>query len=276
MTLGSLAVRSTRELIHPDMRVCALVYAPSKFGKTTLAESMHRMTLATLKKPTLLIATEATEGGGAETLAHVDVPFVRISTHAELVGVLAALASDSTFGGAVLDSASDMSAGPLRRKALTYPNERDKDARREIGVPGRSDYQTMGQLTRDALQALINLTVLAPDKAKHVMVTAREKVVEDKGSVVRIGPALPGEMLEGAPGMFPTVGYIKIKRTVIPPATKEGKPEVRMDRVLVTEADGVRLAGDRLKVLPAEGPLDWVVLWERFYVPAIEAARGAK
>lgn len=265
-----MRVRRTSDLINPETRLCALCYSHPKFGKTTFAASLNALTKKYMNKPTLFIAVEAAEGGGTTSIREFDVEFVQPTNYTELLSVLTALQTDTYYGGVVLDNATDMVASILKPHALTFPTRGTPPATRGAGVPHRDDYQTMGELCRQVFNRLINLTK-NPRKeiAKHLLVTALEKEkFDESGSLSSIQPDLPGQMAEATSAMFELVGSIQIKNRVIPnPDNPKATMRVK-DRVFVTEGDGVKILGDRYKVFPQDSPLDWAVMWEKYWLPA--------
>jgi hypothetical protein len=270
-SLGGVGVRNTGKLMTPDTMLCLMVYAPAKFGKTTFASSLDRMTKRFMGKPSLVIGVEVGEGGGAMSIQDAQVDFVTPTTYDEYTKILGALQTDKHYGGVILDSSTEYVNRFLKPFALKFPS-RENVATRSAGVPERSDYQTMGEKARTDFTELIRLTV-NPNKdiRKHIIVTALQKEkTTPQGEVVSIYPDLPGAMSGASVAMFNTVGYIIIRqRNDKDPSS--GKVIRVSDRFLVTQGDGVRVAGDRTKAFPPEAPLDMEVLWERYWLPRIEA-----
>jgi hypothetical protein len=269
-TIAGLPVRSTKDLINPETRICMMIWAYAKRGKSTFGATLDAFTKKYMGKPTLIIAVEAGEGGGTMSIQDHDVDYVVPTTMEELNKIIASLGSDTTYGGVVLDSASEYVNRFLKPYALKMPYLRGTpSATRLQGVPEMGDYQVMGERARMDFNQLINLTTNPDLKVrKHLLVTALE--MEKKtmgGDVVRIGPALPGAMMEASTSMFQTVGTIELKTTVGKDA--EGKPFRRTDRVLVTDAteEGKKIVGDRTKCIKTGMPLDFVQIWEQGFVP---------
>jgi hypothetical protein len=261
-----------------------LLWAGGGKGKTNLSGELHEMTMKFWGKPTLYIAIEAGEGGGAATIRKMGVPLVTPQSVAEMDKILAGLETDTEFGGVVLDSSSEMVKKFIKPEALAFPcRERGsgQELVRKAGVPSRSDYQTMGELCRQRFQRLINLSSHTnPKIKKHVIITALDRQHEDDtGKTDFWGPDLPGAIATGAVGMFQIVATVDIKPQVV-----GGK---RFNtRFLVTGTDGVKSLKDRFNVFPAEVKLkntvevipgdDGLTLsdcWERYWVPAIEESQ---
>jgi hypothetical protein len=170
-SLPGVALTNTKDIVSPDTKLAMLLWAASGKGKTKLAGSLHRLTM------------ESGEGGGAATLRKLDGPLFVPNSMEELDRALAALRNDRTFGGVVLDSATEMVKKFVKTKALAYPG-RDKGPvqgqLRTAGIPGRSDYQVMGELTRQVFQSLLNMSAMAdPALKKHILVTATDRTIED-------------------------------------------------------------------------------------------------
>ena len=114
-TIGKqrLLVRNTKDLLSRNTRMCHLVHAEGKKGKTTLGGSLDAFTRKYRSKPTIAIAFEAAEGGGTATLSTIQalrengIDYVMPQNHAEVDDVLAWLAGDTKYGGVLYDNASD-------------------------------------------------------------------------------------------------------------------------------------------------------------------------
>lgn len=248
MQLGTLEIQNTKDLLGPDTRLCALLYTAAKFGKTELASGLNDICLKYRGKPCLFIAVEAAEGGGTMTLASKGISYVTPKNWTEMEGVLASLASDSTFGGVVLDNSTDYVARIVKPHALAMPNKKEIALQhmRAVGVPARSDYQTMGEAARGHMNKLINLTNRNTDPKfrKDLIVTALERKHEnDDGSLAAITPDLPGALAGSVTAMFQSVIGIKISPRVV--KQPDGTTLRVSGRVLNSEADGIRVAGDR-------------------------------
>jgi hypothetical protein len=267
--LGRQEIHNTRDVINENTKICALVYARAKFGKTTMASTLDAMTKKFFGKPSLYIAVEAGEGGGTMSVREMEVDYVSPNTEEEMSEVLAGLASDKYYGGVILDSSSEYARRILQPYAMRLPS-RERQPQRLLGVPDRGDYQTMGEAARKTFNSLVALTVAENyEIRKHLVVTALYKErQDDDGNLVKIHPDLPGAMADTATAMFQTVGTLELKARV--QRGEDGKPQRTLERVFVTEADGVKVIGDRTHLFPKEGPADFVELWERYWVPEIK------
>ena len=271
--LGRQEIRNTRDLINENTKLSVLVYARAKYGKTTMAATLDKMTQRFFGKPSLFIAVEAGEGGGTMSVREAGVDYVCPSTEEEMSDVLASLASDKQYGGVVLDSSSEYARRILQPYALRFPS-REKMPQREAGVPDRGDYHVMGEEARKRFNQLVALTA-HPDLnvRKHLVVTAlyKEKT-DDDGNLSRIHPDLPGAMADTATALFQTVGTLELRRRVVRDPVS-GKNTGTMERLFVTEGDGVKVIGDRTHIFPKEGETDFEVIWEKYWLPVIEGRR---
>lgn len=267
--------------------MCGLVYAPPKFGKTTLCATLNALTQRTLGKPTLFIAVEAGEGGGTASIQEFGIDYVVPADKPELDKLLAALQTDTHYGGIVYDSATEGVNRYIKPFVLNTENKKETDITRTMGVPVRSDYQTMGELMRMVSQRLINLTMLNKpdgmpdlDRRKHVLMTALEKADTEYNKTTKetyitaIGPDLPGAMMRVSTAMFQQVMNIQVEQTVERDPNDVRKAVRKSRRVLVTEADGLKILGDRFKVYPAVMEPDFDKAWDQFWVPRIQGARA--
>jgi|WetSurMetagenome_2_1015567.scaffolds.fasta_scaffold52466_3 hypothetical protein len=269
--LGGIPVRNTATLVTPDTRMCVLCYAPSGFGKTTLGATLDKLTKEFMQKPTLIVAVEAGEGGGTSSIQEFGVDFVMPADLNDVEKILAALATDTTYGGVVMDSSTELVKRFIQPYALKFPS-REKVPTRTAGVPERSDYQTMGEKARQIFNRLINLTTVAdPRVRKHLLVTALEQdKTDERGALTSIQPALPGAMAGTATAMFQTVLGISIKPKVIPDPDNPGKTKRINERVLISDGDGVRHSKDRMKLFPNGCEPDLAEIYRKYWLPKIE------
>jgi hypothetical protein len=229
-------------------------------------------------KPTLFIAVEAGDGGGTASVEDFGVDYVTPKNNVELDSILSWLSTDTKYAGVVLDSATEAIARIIKPFALTFPS-REKQAVRGLGVPDRGDYQSMGEFMRQRFNDLINITSKdfgKPETRKHLIVTARlREKYDENGTLLSIGPDLPGQMASNAIGMFQTVSRIDVKNVVVPNPMELGKTMRIQKRVLRTEPEAVSALGDRYRILPKEldlttpegGYVGFVEIWEQFWVP---------
>jgi hypothetical protein len=280
-SIGGVRVSNTKDIIRPETKLCMLVWGSSGKGETNFTGGLNDMRMEFFGKPSLYIAIEAGEGGGAATLRKRDMPLVVPESLEELDKVLMALGTDTTFGGVCVDSSTEMVKKFIKDMALKMPCREKGTGQAEVrkeGVPTRSDYQVMGEMVRQRFQRLINLSSHAnPQVRKHVIVTATERMTEDEGRIVFWGPDLPGAMATTATAMFQIVGTIDIKPKVL-----AGK---RVNtRVFVTAGDGVKSLKDRFQVFPQElelvniedpssTPNGWDLkkIWKDLWMPVIQA-----
>lgn len=272
-SLGGIQVRNTRDLVNPDTRICMLIFAHAKRGKTTFGASLDAFTKKYTGKPTLFIAVEAGEGGGTMSIEELGVDYVAPASMEELNRIIAALATDTKYGGVVLDSATEYVNRFLKPYALRFPYTKGSpSATRLEGVPEQGDYQTMGERARTDFNKLINLTS-HPDKniRKHLLVTALEKERSDRKTqeLIAIQPDLPGAMASAAVAMFQTVGCIELRTSVVPDPKDPSKKIRKTDRILCTEAteENKKVVGDRTRRIPTGSPLNFTEIWERSWLP---------
>ena len=266
--LGTIEIRNTSKLITPDTRMCVMCFAPSGFGKTTLGATLNDLTKEFMGKPSLFVAVAAGEGGGTMSIEDKGIDFVCPTSLNEFDKILAALTTDTQYGGVILDSASEMVKRFIQPYALAFPS-REKLETRKAGVPERSDYQTMGEKARQYFNQLINLTTHPDPKIrKHLFVTALEKDrTDDRGNLISIQPALPGAMAGDATAMFQTVLSLAIKPQVVPDPTKPGATKRINTRVLLSDSDGLRQVKDRTKLFPNNSEPDLAKIYRENWVP---------
>jgi hypothetical protein len=227
-----------------------MLYTGAKVGKTRLAASLNEITTKYRGKPTIFIACEAAEGGGTMTLEDLGIDYMTPKNWTEFEATLAWLTTDSTYGGVVLDNATDYVARIVKPHALAFPTkEIATQPLRAVGVPARSDYQTMGENGRGHMNRLINLTNESTDPKfrKDLIVTALERdKSNDAGQTISIYPDLPGALSGTVTAMFQSVVSIGIKQRVI--KGEDGISRRLNGRQLLCSTDGVRVSGDRTKM----------------------------
>ena len=275
MKLGNSEIRNTSELIGPWLRLCAMMWAQPKFGKTKWAAQLDKVTKRWYNKPTLIIAVEAADGGGTATVAKENVDYVEPKSLSDFQGIVSALQTDTIYGGVVLDNASDLVKRYIQLEALKLHYEKGSaPASRMKGVPAQGDYQTMGEMLRGEMNKLVNLTKKdTPENVrKHLIVTALqyEKTNREGNTTISIGPALPGQMADTASAMFQTMLTLEIETKVVPNPANAKENIRRYDRVVVSEADGKKILGDRLGIFPARGPFSLEEVWEKYWIPATQ------
>ena len=183
--LGKQEIKNTRDLINENTKLCVLVYARAKFGKTTMASTLDEMTRKYFGKPSLCVAVEPGEGGGTMSVREAGIDYITPETEEEMSDVLASLAGDKVYGGVILDSSSEYARRILQPYAMRFPS-REKQPQREAGVPDRGDYHVMGEEARRRFNQLVALTVHPNlDIRKHLVVTALYKErTDDDGNLV--------------------------------------------------------------------------------------------
>lgn len=276
MTFGKLQVQNTKNLLGPATRICALVSAPPKTGKTTFVAQLDKLTQRYRGKRSLIIASEVAEGGGTMSLSALDIDYVMPTSFTDMEQIVAQLATDETYGGVILDNATDWVSRLVKPHILRMPNPKAAyaQAQRLIGVPERSDYQVMGECARTQLNRLINLTnETTPEKyRKDLIVTALEKEkYDDSGTVTSITPDLPGALANAIAAMFQSVVTIRIKSG--PGRRPDGSAFPLKRRYLHVKADGLRITDDRTGIFqdgyfitdeqgaPVEALLDMYTQW---------------
>lgn len=245
--LGSLPIKNTKDLLSPDTRLCLLIGAPSKYGKTELASQLDVLTQKYRGKPSLVIAFEAAEGGGTMSVATKGLEYVMPKDWSETENLIASLASDTKYGGIILDNATDWILRAVKPHALKFPTKEKTLGARSEGVPVRGDYQTMGECGRQQLNRLVNLTneTTRPEFRKDLVVTALLKEeTDDNGNLECITVNLPGALSSVATAMFQSVVHIKIVPKVI--KMPDGTTRRMASRQLISEDEsGTRIVGDR-------------------------------
>jgi hypothetical protein len=271
--IAGVPVSRTGLLINENTRICNLNYALPKFGKTTMAATMHEWCLKEYGKPGIIIAFEAADGGGATSIRDYDMPIAQPTDLKSTEGMLRALVADSTYSLVVIDNLSDMVKNIVQPYALTFPS-REHVATRSSGVPERSDYQTIAEKTRQLLNLMIALTKGNPNNRKHLIVNAlRTEKRNNQGDLEYVGPDLPGQLREIGPAPFELVSRLEIKTKVVP---SQDNPKMNVRQKVysfITSGDGIAVCGDRYKVFPSEGPADWNILMNEYWKPAIEKTK---
>lgn len=273
-SITGITITSSRDILRPDTRIAQLIYSPSGYGKTRLAGGLDALTQKYCGgRRTLFIQVEAGEGGGAATIRDLDVPMYVPKDYTDLYKVLGLLRNDKSIAGIVLDSATELTTAYIKPAALKYPCK-ENVATRAIGIPTRSDYQTMGEMMSGVLRLLIGMTTdERTEYRKHLIVTAADMAREEDERVTYIGPALPGRMSKEAVQMFQQVGSLTIKPRVV-----NGKRENQ--RFLSFQGDGVRAMKDRYNIYPQEIGIrppeggdgeDIVSIYEKYWLPALRS-----
>jgi AAA domain-containing protein len=268
--IRGINIESSKRIVSPNTKLAMLLWAASGKGKTHLAGSLDRLTQKFDGKRTLFIPVEASEGGGAVTIRKMDVPTYRPKDLSDLDKVIGTLMNDKTFGGIVIDSATELVDQYIKPMALKYP-PKENFATRAAGVPTRSDYQVIGELCSQLFNRLLLMTSHEkPEYRKHLIVTATDKTITDDNDKVEwMGPNLPGRMAKDAVAKFQICGTIDVKGKVV-----EGKRI--LGRYLCTTTDGPKALKDRYELLPQEillkknqgdDGMDLSDIWGTYFIP---------
>lgn len=270
-TLGGLPVRRTSDIINKDTRICCLTYAPPKYGKTQMCATFHNWCMKEYGKPGLYLAFESADGGGVSSVQDFDVPFVQPTDLKSAESVLRGLMTDTEYAAVFVDNLTDLVQNIVKPYAMTFPS-REHIATRSAGVPERSDYQTMGEKTRQLLNMMIALTKNSNVAArKHLVVNALLAEKRDSNNNLSyIGPDLPGALRDSGPAPFELVASLDIKMSVVNDPANPAKKIRQRNYSFVTASDGIRIAGDRYKCFPAEGPADWGLLMDEYWKPKFD------
>lgn len=273
--IGNVEVRNTKDLFGPWTKLCACLWAKPKFGKTYWAAGLDKVTKKWYNKPTLFVAVEAADGGGTMSIREMGVDYVEPKSWSEFQSIVAALQTDTTYAGVVVDNASDLVKRFIQPIAVKMAYEKGAAPESRLkGVPAQGDYQTMGEMLRTEMNSLVNLTKKSvPDNIrKHLLVTALEYEKTDRksGDTISIGPALPGQMADTASAMFQTMLTLGIDRVVYPDPKNPKQNIARYDRMIIATADGKKILGDRMGIFPAKMTADLVSFWENFWLPTVE------
>lgn len=274
-SIPGVKITNTDDILRKDTRICQLIWGASGYGKTNFAGGLDALTQKYEGKRTLYIAVEAGEGGGAATIRHLSIPMYVPKDYTDMYKVLGLLRNDKSIGGIVFDSATEFTQAYIKPAALKYP-AKENVASRAVGVPTRSDYQTMGEMMSGVLRLLLGMTTHEdPSYRKHLIVTAADMAREEDEKLVYVGPALPGRMAKEAVQMFNQCGSLSIKPQVV-----DGRRQ--NNRFLTFVGDGVRAGKDRYNIYPTEMQIrqnatdtvgeDVLTLYEKYWLPAIKEA----
>lgn len=271
MRIAGLEVKSTKEVFNEDTRIAACVMAKVKEGKTTLAATLDKLTRKHHGKPTLFVTCEKSSGAGLETLRQLDIPYVTPDSLEELEKLLAELQGSEDFMGVVGDSFHEIYNHAIKPQILkTPPREKSSFAleARKLGVLTDSDYNKSAEIVRRVINSFLALTKLGA-KSKHVVFTINERNVldEDRRTVLRIMPDLPGQSRDTMAGMVPIIGRLKLTRRVA--KDQSGKAVANIVRTFDTTSGGEYATCDRLGVLENEVPADFCEMYEKYWLPKV-------
>jgi phage nucleotide-binding protein len=220
----AINLRSTKGLAADGVKL--LVYGQAGAGKTSL--------IPTLPHPVVLSAE-----GGLLSIVDADVPFIEISTMADLWEAYEWL---TTGGGAEYKSVALDSISEIAEVCLNTEKKTSKDPRQAYG-----EMQTQ---MADIIRAFRDLP------GRHVLMTAKcEKSTDESGRIL-YAPSMPGNKTgQSLPYFFDEVLALRVEKDA------EGLAQ----RALMCDSDGIWQAKDR------SGKLD---TWEAPDLGAIIAKIG--
>jgi len=204
-----------------------LGYGPARGGKTRSVEAMHTAGLNPL-----ILATELGSTSGLLSLASSPIPFLKITTHEEMMEVLAELSKkpgkveyDQTeFGSVIIDSITQWGEYPLERY-VKLKGWVDLHGIAEKGKDPRGAYGFLMEKGRQLYKQLFSLHA-------HLYIIAREGLFGDDETGTFNAPELPGQKL---PRELPGWPDATVRLRVI-------SGEYRM----ITRGEGATPAGVRL------------------------------
>ena len=227
-TIGGIPVGNTAESFTRFSRMAGLIWAQTGAGKTSLLSTADELCQKHMGgKRALFVAMDTGDGSGTN-LASVrakGIPLVQPQSLNECSKLLADLVLAPEFGAILFDDLTSFTTNFVQATALTLDQKRasvEEKRLRQLGVPVQSDYQTIGEFTRDFVIRLISLSTFGhpeqePDKCdlrKHVFATAQERIKTDRNgdNIEYIGPALPGSLPTVVASKFPLLCTIKFGR----------------------------------------------------------------
>ena len=218
----AINLKSTADLSANGVK--ALVYGQAGAGKTTLA--------ATMPHPIILSAE-----GGLLSIKDADLPFVEISTMADLWEAYDWLnqGAGAEYQSVVLDSISE-----IAEVVLNSEKKSNKDP--------RAAYGAMAEQMADIIRAFRDLS------GRNVLMTAKvEKVADEMGRIL-YAPSMPGKQTgQSLPYYFDLVLALRVEKDA------EGVSQ----RALLCDSDGLWLAKDRSGKLDAWEPADFSAIIEK-------------
>lgn len=243
----AIDIKNTSNLIKPEeMRLKIAIIGKTRLGKTTFIS----------KAPNVgVCACETGHGRGLLSVVTNAPPFDYFEPKSlEDIDALASghiFKDKDTIG---VDSFSAIARTIIKDFAVRMPSgAKGSSPRRLAGIPELNDYNTMGEVSRRVLDALLNLP-------KHVVISFLERTEKDHdtGAAISCGPDVPGQMYLAAPSMFDVVLYLKARKAFRNPADPKS---AYTQRYFITQPDGFHIGGDRNNIagkpiLPAELPFD--------------------
>ena len=216
----AINLKSTGNLAGNGVKL--LVYGQAGAGKTTLAP--------TLPNPIVLSAE-----GGLLSIQDADLPYIEITTMAELQEAykwLAESAEAAQFESVAIDSISE-----IAEVCLNYEKKVNKDP--------RAAYGSMQEQMADIIRAFRDLP------AKHVLMTAKLEKTQDEMGRILYAPSMPGNKTgQSLPYFFDEVLALRVEKDA------DGFAQ----RALMCDSDGLWLAKDRSGKLEAWEAPDLTVI----------------
>jgi phage nucleotide-binding protein len=201
----AVLLKRTKEATAQAVKL--LVYGQAGAGKTSL--------IPTLPKPVILSAE-----GGLLSIADTNLPFIEITSMAELQEAykwLTSSAEAGEFQSVALDSISEIAEVVL-------------NAEKKINKDPRAAYGAMQEQMADVIRAFRDLP------GKHVYMSAKLEKTQDEMGRVLYAPSMPGNKTgQSLPYFFDEVLALRVE--------KDAEGNTR--RALMTDGDGLWLAKDR-------------------------------
>jgi phage nucleotide-binding protein len=201
----AIQLKRTKEATAQAVKL--LVYGQAGAGKTSL--------IPTLPTPVILSAE-----GGLLSIADTNLPFLEITSMAELQEAykwLTSSAEAGEFQSVALDSISEIAEVVL-------------NAEKKINKDPRAAYGAMQEQMADVIRAFRDLP------GKHVYMSAKLEKTQDEMGRVLYAPSMPGNKTgQSLPYFFDEVLALRVE--------KDAEGNTR--RALMTDGDGLWLAKDR-------------------------------
>jgi len=201
----AVLLKRTKEATAQAVKL--LVYGQAGAGKTSL--------IPTLPTPVILSAE-----GGLLSIADTNLPFIEITSMAELQEAykwLTSSAEAKEFQSVALDSISEIAEVVL-------------NAEKKINKDPRAAYGAMQEQMADVIRAFRDLP------GKHVYMSAKLEKTQDEMGRVLYAPSMPGNKTgQSLPYFFDEVLALRVE--------KDAEGNTR--RALMTDGDGLWLAKDR-------------------------------
>jgi phage nucleotide-binding protein len=201
----AIQLKRTKEATAQAVKL--LVYGQAGAGKTSL--------IPTLPKPVILSAE-----GGLLSIADTNLPFLEITSMAELQEAykwLTSSAEAGEFQSVALDSISEIAEVVLNQE-------------KKVNKDPRAAYGAMQEQMADVIRAFRDLP------GKHVYMSAKLEKTQDEMGRVLYAPSMPGNKTgQSLPYFFDEVLALRVE--------KDAEGFTR--RALMTDGDGLWLAKDR-------------------------------